>query len=198
MDSDKQIQDLAIAFARFIPILAGTSGVKATRFLTGEVKSVDADNRVCSVEGIMDNETIIYNDVNLSPERNDGFILIPAVGSIVIIARMPDGESYVLLTSDIDKLICFIDASAKFSFSLADGFVFNDGIFGGLVKVANAVSAISSLENKLNDLLLVLGTAWVPVPNDGGAALKVLCVPPLTTPLTVTTLPDLEDTAVKH
>lgn len=195
--NDAQILELATAFQKFIPILAGTAGMKATRFLTAEVKSVDEDNRTCVAVGVMDNEEITYNDVNLSTERNDGVIEIPAIDSTIMIAKMPDGETYVIKCSDVTKWICFIDSGNKLEFS-SSGWVWNGGSLGGMAKTAALATQLNNVENKVNSILLVLGTTWVPIANDGGAALKTLCVPPLTTPLTTTTQAGIEDTKIKH
>jgi hypothetical protein len=149
--NEQDIRALALAFSRYIPVLAGTAGMKATRFMTGDVKSVSETDRTCVIESVLDNETVTYSDVNLSAEQNDGFIQVPAVDSTVIAAVMPDGEAYILAFSDIDKVICFIDGSNKFIFSSA-GFVVNDGSLGGLIK-------ITDLTNELNTRLNLIKTA---------------------------------------
>lgn len=47
----------------------------------------------------------------------------------------------------------------------------NGDAFGGMVKVEELVSELNSLKQDLNTLKSVM-SAWIPVPNDGGASLK--------------------------
>lgn len=196
MQDSKQIQELALAFAKYIPILAGTAGMKNTRFFTGEVKTVTEDERTCSVEGVMDNETITYNDVNLSMERNDGVIEFPSIGSTVMVAKMPDGETYIVRGSDIDKWLCYIDTDNKLEADV-NGFVFNNGNFGGLVKVFDLVNKLNAIESDLNTLKTAFST-WIVVPTDGGAALKAIAATWYGSVITPTVASDLENLKVKH
>ena len=193
------VNELAAAFTRFIPVLAGTSGMKSARFFTGIVTELTQemeDNRVCSVKGVLDNEEIVYSDVNLSMERNDGFIEIPAIDSTVLVAKLPDGETYIVKCSDVSKIICVIDGSNDFTFD-SNGFIFNGGTLDGMVKVNSLVTRLNNAENKLNSILNTF-IAWIPVANDGGAALKVLLVPPVTTNVTTTVKADIENPKIKQ
>lgn len=192
-----QIMELASAFARYIPVLAGTAGMKSTKFLTGTVKSVDESNRTCKVEGILDSEAITYNEVNLSMERNDGFIKIPAVDSTVFVARMPDGETYVIECSDIDKIICVIDGSNKFVFD-ATAFVFNGGTFGGMAKTGILETKLNNLENGYNDLVTKFNAHVHVLALSAGTGTAASTAAPETTVLIPTTQAEISDNKIKH
>lgn len=180
-----------------VRILAGTTGMKQVMLIIGEVKEVDEDNRTCSVESTIDTETLLYSGVGLIPETADGFVLVPSIDSTVIMARFENGETYIIKCSDIQKINCYISAAHKFTFDTS-GFIWNGGSLGGMVKVIDLTAKINALENKLNAVLTAIGTTWVPVANDGGAALKALFIPPLSTLLTVTSQASIEDAKIKH
>lgn len=208
MASEKEILELSIAFAKYIPLLAGTAGIKNTRLLTARVVKLDAEdekNRVCSVESILDNETITYDNVNLSMEQNDGLIEIPAIDSTVLVACMPDGELYIFECSDIDKLICVIDGSNKFVFD-ATAFVFNGGTFGGMAKTAVLATKFNNAENRINliatDLLAIAtaaaATSSIPVTGTTLAGFINSAISNILVPLTLTTQTEIEDTKITH
>lgn len=178
--------------------MAGVKSFKGCSFFMGTVTSVDEDNRQCDVESTLDGETVAYSDINLSPERNDGFIQIPAVDSTVFCVRTPDTEAYVLAFSDVSKIVCFIDSTNKYEFD-TNGFIWNGGSFGGMAKTGVLATRLNLVENKVNAILTAIGATWIPVPNDGGAALKTLfAAVPLASPLSNTTQAQISDDKIKH
>ncbi len=175
--------------------LAGVTGLKQTGFFVGEVTAVNEDDRLCTVVSTLDEESITYDDVNLSPERNDGMILIPALESSVICARMADGNVYVLNCSDVEKVLCYIDSSNYFEFS-SSGFIWNGGAFGGMTKTLVLKAELDKVNAQLQAVIAAL-TTWTPAAGDGGAALKVATATALVgKPAGVFT--GIEDTKIKH
>lgn len=73
----------------------------------------------------------------------------------------------------------------------------NGDAFGGLVKVGELVSELNDLKQDLNTLKSVL-TAWVPITNDGGAALKAASATWAGQTLSPATAQRLENSIVKH
>lgn len=195
-EQDKGVMELATAFKKFIPLLAGMKS-NNTRFFTAEViEAPDEDNRTCKVRGVLDGSEMEYSGVNLSMERNDGVIEVPAVDSTVLVCRTPDGELYVIKCSDISKWIVYIDNQNSFVFD-SSGFILNGGLYGGFVKVGELVIKINALENLVNSILTALKTTTIPLAPSGTypfaplyAALNVIA--PITTEF------DLENTAAKH
>lgn len=138
--------------------------------------------------------------VKLKAEPNDGFMIVPAVGSTVLVASSTRNNYYVLMYSDIDKVICTIDNDNYFVFS-SDGFIFNGGELDGMVKVNDLVTKLNNLETKVNNIISTISTTFVPVPNDGGAALKALFASlsgGTLAPLSQTTRENLENPKIKQ
>jgi hypothetical protein len=97
--------------------------------------------------------------------------------------------------------LIYIDSNNKLEAS-STGFIFNGGTLDGLIKINDLVTKLNNLENLLNNLLTAIGTTFNPVPNDGGAALKLLIGTTLSATLlqqlTPTVKANIEDTKIKH
>jgi len=78
-----------------------------------------------------------------------------------------------------------------------NGFIFNEGSFDGLIKVNPLVTKINALENDLNNLKIAFST-WIPVPTDGGAALKAASSGWASQTIINTVKSDLENTKIKQ
>lgn len=135
--------------------IAGTLGLKPTQVISGNVESVDEDDRTCDVTAILSKGEITLSDVNLSAEQNDGLVQIPAVDSTVIIAMMPDGENYCIAFSDIDAIICYIDGNNSFRFS-SSGFILNGGLLGGLINIDAQTAKLNALVAELQAQLVLI------------------------------------------
>ena len=151
---------------------------------------------VVSVTPINDSASTPINNVKLNAETNDGWLIIPAVNSTILVVYSDVNDYYCLMFSDIEKIVCIIDANNSYTFD-ANGFIWNDGNLGGMAKTAVLQTKYNNLENKVNQLIAGINS-WVPVPNDGGAALKVSLAAWLGTTLTLTTQTEIEDIKIKH
>lgn len=182
---------LITALTEFVQQKAGTmDGIICT------VKEVNTTTNLCYCVPIGDYADI--QNVRLNAKGSSrGFIVVPKVDSVVTVSFLEDESAYIAQVSTIDKISIYIDGSNYLDID-SNGFIFNGGLLDGMVKVNSLVTKLNNVENKLNSLLTVLGTTWVPVANDGGAALKALCIPPLTTNLTATVKADLENTKIKQ
>jgi hypothetical protein len=166
--------------------IAGTHGLKKAEFVTGTVKSVDEENRTCSVELLLSDVTMTLDEVALSAEANDGFIQIPAVDSTVYIIIMPNNDQVAFFYSDIEKIICVIDDQNKYEFS-SNGFVWNNGTNGGLIKITDLTSSLNTLVTNINTNLTAISAA---IASLGGSFAPT---PP--TPFVKTSY---ENTKIKH
>ena len=146
---------------------------------------IDEDLNTCTCQIISSKSQV--NDVQFSSfiGATKGFILVPAVGSNVMISFINKEEAFVanaealtglkitfengyfLLTEDAFT----IDFNGNKMVFGTDDIQFNDGTLAGLVTVNELVSQLNTIENDINTLKQAF-TAWVPVPQDGGAALK--------------------------
>lgn len=75
--------------------------------------------------------------------------------------------------------------------------VFNGGSNSGIVKVSPLTTKLNNIENKINQLITVFNT-WVPVANDGGAALKAALTAWLSSTLNITLPADIKNDKVQH
>lgn len=164
---------------------AGLDGLKAVQWGTAIVKEVNEADRKCTAE-IVYGTTTMEIDAALSPENNDGFILIPAADSTVQICIMPDNTCYVSQCSDIDKVICVIDGSNAFIFD-KNGFIWNKGLNGGLIKITNLTSDLNTLVSNANTNYTAIAAAIAAL---GGAYVVVPAVPFVKT--------SYENTSIKH
>jgi hypothetical protein len=134
--------------------------------------------------------------VKLKAEANDGFMLIPSVGSTVLVASSTRNNYYLLMCSDIDKVVCTINNNNYFVFS-SDGFIFNGGTLDGMVKINDLVTKLNNLENKVNSLLTAFNSHVHPGVTVGAGS-TAITITPVTGTLTPTTRPDLENPKIKQ
>jgi hypothetical protein len=144
----------------------------------GNVVSVDEGEKTAKVK-LVNGEDI--DDVRLQQVASDtGIFIKPSVNSAVLVAFTDKTTAYLAMYSQIDEII------------------FQNGANGGLIKIVEQTAKINELNSKYNDLVQRLLT-WVPVPGDGGAALKTI----LTTPTPIQQNPtfnkdDFENVKFKH
>jgi len=120
-----------------------------------------------------------YSDIRLQAHPGNGILIIPSVGSYVIVGRMTGNSGYVAMTSAADSIQLL------------------DGSYGGLIKIDDLVTKINNLEQDLNTLKSNF-TGWVVVPNDGGLALKTATTTWSGNTITETVNADLENTDITH
>lgn len=146
------------------------------RCVVGTVKAVNGI--LIDVEPIDGTADLI--GIRLCPEDTATvFVIIPVIGSIV----------YVTMDSDTGGIVT--------GFSQVDEIYLRGDAHGGLVKVSALVADLNSIKTDLNTIKAVF-TAWVPVPTDGGLALKTAAATWAGTTLTNSTVANLENENVKH
>lgn len=146
--------------------------------LFAKVITVDATAKTCQIETLNDEMTIF--DVRIIANNGDGFLLIPSVDSIVGVCMINEVEGYVSLYSQIDSV------------------QIGDGANGGLIKINDIVSKVNTIESDINDLKTIFSTTWIPVPSDGGAALKTASATWAGSVITETIAADIENTTITH
>lgn len=99
-------------------------------------KIYDVTGSTCSVIPLdsieSDGSETIILDVRLQVSSSNGFLLVPSVGSIVMIAELAPSDYCVIFYSALDSIKML------------------DGSRGGLVDVGNLVDRINNMENKFN------------------------------------------------
>lgn len=153
---------------------------KGNDSLVCKVISVDLPTNTCYCEPINGDSEI--QNVKLTTNTTGagvGFLLIPKINSLVIITFLDNSSAYVSMVAEVDEVNI------------------NGKTLGGLVKVIDLTTKLNNLENKVNALITAI-SGWTPVPNDGGAALKVALATWYGTSLTPTVRADIENTLIKQ
>ena len=161
-----------------ISILAGTHKMDKVYSVTAEVISINITARTCVCIQISGSASTTINDVLIMASVDDGFLIIPTVGSTVHIITSEGMEPYISQYSAIDKII------------------FRGGDLGGLVMIQPLINKLNTLENKLNDLMIKYNAHVHPVVSVGAPTGP--CSILETGPLTPTILNDLENKNITH
>ena len=175
--------------------LAGTFNNDEVYILACSVNTVDEKARTCDCRTIEGKGIIDIPNVQLMADVDDGLLMLPTVGSTVIVMYSKRSRPFVVMYSQVDKILMISGSSV---ISVKDGAIqFNDGSYGGLIQIKQLISKINTLENDLNTIKKAVST-WTPVPNDGGAALKAASATWAATTLIKTQQSDIENTTIQH
>ena len=138
------------------------------------VTSVDQVKRICTcspVDGTADIlEVQLESDITLNSDNEPiasdpkGFFIVPQIGSLVIATFLAKDDAFISAWTEIDSIIV-----------KSNQFAFNDGSFGGLIKIDDLVNRLKDYEDLFTQLKTDF-SSWIPVVNDGGAALKTLLI----------------------
>lgn len=104
-------------------------------------------------------------------ENEAGVMIFPLIESVVLVGLISDTDAYLLSCSEVERMVI---NTGKFRFEVDDegNAIFDQGENEGLVKLPELRTEIDKLNSYLNTIKQTFST-WVPVPNDGGSALKV-------------------------
>lgn len=172
--------------------LAGTQLADKVAIAACTVTSVDVPSRTCDCMEITGQAGVEIPNVQLQAEVSDGVLLIPTIGSTVLVTYSKYNDPFVSMFSDIDRIFLVGDNAAVDI--TGNTVTLNDGSFGGLVKVMDLVAKLNNLENLVNDLVTKYNLHVHPV---SGASTLVPNVPETGT-LTPTIQDELENKKVTH
>jgi hypothetical protein len=163
-----------------------------------EVVSVDLDNRQITVQptnGSSDAQFV----ADISADPNDGMIVTPSVGSTVKVACSVENNPFVLMFSDFDG-VSFItnDGVTQFIINQAGQIQFNDGSYGGLIKIQSLVTKLNNLENIVNDIITKYDTHTHVTTCGAGAGTAAVTTSLETGTLTPTVKADIENSLITH
>jgi hypothetical protein len=183
-----------MSVAQGIQKIAGTFGLDNVYMLTCEVSKVDVSDRSCMCAPV--NGNMADFKAYLMAETDDGVLILPTVGSTVKVLFSNQNAPTVIQYSEIDKLLII---SGNQSYSIADGSqVFNDGSFGGLVKVIELTTKLNNLENLVNSLINKFNSHTHILALTAGTGTAAPTAAPETTVLTPTQKTDIENSEVTH
>lgn len=150
------MDDNAQAIRDAIRRLSGTFNRDNVRTILCVVDEVDVDARTCSVTSKNDTAEISIPDISLMVNINDGWLIIPKVGSEVYVTLTTRGLGWVSFFSQIEDV--FLIASGKIQF--------NDGTYGGLVRVAELTEKLNAMVTLINAQLDLIASG---IATAGGA-----------------------------
>lgn len=164
-----------------------------------EVVSVDEAKRTCNVTTISNDVELEIPDVMLQASVDNGFIIVPSVGSNVIILNQEKIHPCVVMYSSVSKVL-----------AIQPLWQFNKGDNAGMVKVIELTQKLNAVENDLNNLKLLLqtmvnamlsatsGAPTSPVLNSVLSGYFSPLLPYTTQVITPTTQTEIEDTKITH
>lgn len=185
---------------------------RETVALVAVVDSVDTTARTVDCTPLNEGAPLLGVNLQANQQGAAGVALWPKVGSFVVVGFIAEGAAgVVLLTDEIEKAeITIGDTTASITADTIDvkvgqttaqltpeGVELNGGTLGGLVIAGDLTNRLNIIERDINSLKAVL-TGWVPVAQDGGAALKAAAADWAAAQLTPTQTTDYENKKVTH
>lgn len=138
--------------------------------IVGIVKSVNGNKVV--VENL---ETEgVYSNIRLQANPGNGVLIIPTVGSYVIVGRLTGDAGYIAMVSDADSIQLL------------------DGSYGGLIKIDDLVNSLNALETYARDT-----ATWLDLHSHPANGSPPSTVPSPSGP-SDTVVADLENTDITH
>jgi hypothetical protein len=104
------------------------------------VDSVDEKERTISCTPV-EGAKLISVDLQAMQEKTTGLLIVPKIGSKVVVGYLDKNNAAVLLYTDIDKIVVDVENTV----------VINGGENNGLVKIAELHNRLKSLENAFNN-----------------------------------------------
>lgn len=160
---------LDAAIRETVQTLSGSKDQSRAKISLATVEAVNIAERTCTVTTIGDRGAVQFDNVQLMASVDDGLLLVPVVGSTVIVSYTTFNQPYISLFSGIAKVLLVVGENnaaiemddtgilleiSNTKLKIEDGkTTFNDGSLGGLVKVIDLVQKLNNLENLVNDLI---------------------------------------------
>lgn len=175
--------------------LASPEGGTPT-ILVCAVTAVDTEARTVDVEPINEDAPILSVNLQANQGSRAGVVQYPRLGSHVVVGMLEGYDAgCVLLAEDVERIEVDVDGTTLQVD--ADGIEMNGGTLGGLVKVGALTGRLNRIERDINNLKQAVA-AWIPAPQDGGAALKGILSGWAGSPLAETTEADCENKKIRQ
>lgn len=123
-----------------IQIIAGTRNLSLPNIYYAEVKSVNESERNCVVSATTMGSTTIEITADLCLLGNTGLVVIPSVGSTVLVLHSKTVKSCIIQHSYVDKILL------------------NGNANGGVPISGDVVTRLNNIENLVNDLITKFNT----------------------------------------
>lgn len=142
------------------------------------VDSIDTTKKTCYCLPIDESKADLMN-VRLMADNKTGFLIIPKVGSVVIVSYISNEMTYVSMFSEVDEI------------------QLNGDNYGGLVRIQELTDKLNNLENAFNQHLVLYNAHTHAGVTSGGSSTAVPTAVD-TNVLTPTVKTELENQTVKH
>jgi hypothetical protein len=171
--------------------IAGTFSEDKVAMIVGTVDSIQGNTCTCIID-----DQLPLTGVQLQAAICDGWLLVPAIGSTVVIFKSIQNDPFIGLYSDIES--AYLQAGNGSIEILSDGSItLNDGSLGGIIKGVNLVQKLNNLENKVNQIISNFNThthsGVTTGPGTSGPGLT-----PITGTLTPTTVAQITNDKITH
>lgn len=187
--SDREIQEA-------VRKLAGTNLTDEVFIVECTVTDVDIPSRTCSCTSIGGSAIVEINNVQLMAAVDDGFFLIPSIDSTVFVVYSKRVLPTILLFSQIDQAIIIAGSTTV---TIKDGSLqFNDGSFGGLIKIEDLVKKLNNIEKLVNDLVTKFNSHTHILTLSSGTGTAAPTVTQEGQTLTPTQKEDIENSTINH
>ena len=147
------------------------------------VADIDLTTNTCDCVPLLDKPDIL--GVHLMPKDEDGalkkgFLLIPKIGSVVYVTMLSDDEGFISSFSEVEEIHL------------------NGDSYEGLIKIADLVNKLNTLENKVNSIISTFNGHTHPYVNVVTPAATSVTATLVVGTLTPTQQADIENPLVKH
>jgi hypothetical protein len=149
------------------------------------VDSVDCQERTITCTPIDGGAQLEGVQLQALTSNSEGLLIVPQVGSVVIIGYLDKNNAGVLQYGVIDKILL----------NVSDSIIINGGENKGLVKVKELTNKINALEQRCNDIVTALqGVSIVLAPSGTFPLAPYFTMPPLQTTQQIS----IENEKVQH
>lgn len=153
---------------------------------SAKVKSVNGETCEVELDGMRLTDVRLRAVVN---GENSKILITPKTDSHVLVVDMSGDLSQLAVVgySEVEKI----------EINATDKIIFNGGNNDGLVKIKELTNKLNNIEKDINNMKTAIA-GWIPVPQDGGAALKTSLSDWFSSFLQITQKEDMEDTNITH
>ena len=171
--------------------IAGMHNEDKTTIIIAEVNSVDKEARTANVTTISNTASNTY-DVNLQAVAADGCIIIPSIGSTVLIASSKYTTPIIFQHSDIDEVIYYVN---NFEVNVETNVKFNGGNYGGMVKPYALLDKLYDITTAINNIITWGKSLTI---NSTTGDLQGPLFPPTINPLPFSNIEEIANDKVTH
>lgn len=179
------------------------------------VDTVDRKARTVDCTPLDESAPLLGVNLQANQGSTSGVVAFPKAGSYVVVGLVADGAAGVVLLADEVESVeaAFSGGGARLSADrdgvrvqagdgagmelTREGITLNGGGCGGTVMIGRLTERLNAIERDINGLKAAF-SAWAPVPQDGGSALRAAAGSWAGSPLSLTRREDYENERVKH